>query len=113
MTDLVSLKTRQASDGEHHLHPFTDFRELREQGSRIISSARGCYIHDEQNGELLDGMSGLWCCNLGYTQPTITEAVTRQLKILPYYNIQQFFPVQQYARDRACCTTGRYCSRSY
>lgn len=86
MTDLVSLKTRQASDGDHHLHPFTDFRELREQGSRIISSARGCYIHDEQYGELLDGMSGLWCCNLGYTQPTITEAVTRQLKILPYYN---------------------------
>jgi len=31
-------------------------------------------------------MSGLWCCNLGYTQPAIAEAVHNQLQELPYYN---------------------------
>lgn len=86
MTDKTTFETRQASDGQHHLHPFTDYQELCEQGTRLISHAEGCYIHDEQHGKLLDGMSGLWCCNLGYTQPTIVEAVTRQLNTLPYYN---------------------------
>lgn len=86
MVESISIEARQASDGKHHMHPFTDYRELNEQGSRIISAAEDCYIHDEQHGKLLDGMSGLWCCSLGYTQPAIIEAVNRQLKILPYYN---------------------------
>ena len=31
-------------------------------------------------------MSGLWCVNLGYSQPKIVRAVTEQLERLPYYN---------------------------
>ena len=31
-------------------------------------------------------MSGLWCCNLGYSQKGIIEAIYRQLQELPYYN---------------------------
>ena len=31
-------------------------------------------------------MSGLWCCNLGYSQQSIVDAVTAQLQELPYYN---------------------------
>jgi putrescine aminotransferase len=35
---------------------------------------------------MLDAMSGLWCCSLGYSQPSIAEAVNRQFQELPYYN---------------------------
>ena len=31
-------------------------------------------------------MSGLWCCNLGYSQKSIADAVYAQLQELPYYN---------------------------
>jgi len=31
-------------------------------------------------------MSGLWCCNLGYSQEGIVSAVAEQLQRLPYYN---------------------------
>lgn len=86
MNDKQKLQSQKALDSAHYLHPFTDFRDLSEKGSRIISSAQGCYIQDEEHGRLLDGMSGLWCCNLGYTQPKIVEAVYTQLKTLPFYN---------------------------
>ena len=35
---------------------------------------------------MLDGMSGLWCCNLGYSQQAIKDAITAQLEDLPFYN---------------------------
>ncbi len=31
-------------------------------------------------------MSGLWCCNLGYSQTSIKDAIYAQLQELPYYN---------------------------
>ncbi|MEQ8803349.1 MAG: aminotransferase, partial [Haliea sp.] len=44
------------------------------------------YIHDTDGNKMLDGMSGLWCCNLGYSQHQIVEAIYRQLQELPFYN---------------------------
>lgn len=76
----------QALDAKHHLHPFTDFKELVEKGSRIIVKADGVYIYDSEGEKILDGMSGLWCCNLGYGRKEIVEAVNQQLQELPYYN---------------------------
>ncbi|MEE8059940.1 MAG: aspartate aminotransferase family protein [Pseudomonadales bacterium] len=86
---MATVKTTaelQAIDTEHFLHPFTDFKQLGEKGSRIISKAEGIYIYTSEGDKLLDGMSGLWCCNLGYSQPSITAAVAAQLQALPYYN---------------------------
>ncbi len=76
----------QALDSSHYLHPFTDFKELAQQGSRIITRAEGAYIYDSEDAKILDGMSGLWCCSLGYGQDRIADAVYRQLQELPYYN---------------------------
>ena len=76
----------QALDRAHHLHPFTDFHELGEQGTRVITRAEHIYIYDIDGREYLDGMSGLWCCNLGYSRREIVDAVTRQLQELPFYN---------------------------
>ena len=76
----------QASDRAHHLHPFTDFHELGEQGTRIITSAEHIYIQDSDGNRYFDAMSGLWCCNLGYSRHEIGAAVVKQLGELPYYN---------------------------
>ncbi|TNE75704.1 MAG: aminotransferase class III-fold pyridoxal phosphate-dependent enzyme [Gammaproteobacteria bacterium] len=76
----------QHQDAAHHLHPFTDFQDYAAHPGRIISRAEGVYIEDSDGNRLLDGMSGLWCCNLGYSQPGIVEAVQRQLTTLPFYN---------------------------
>jgi len=76
----------QALDRQHHLHPFTDFKSLGEEGSRIITHADGVYIYDSQGNRILDGMAGLWCVNLGYGRQELVEAATEQMQQLPYYN---------------------------
>jgi putrescine aminotransferase len=79
-------KSLREIDRSHHLHPFTDLSAYSKTGGKIISKAEHIYIYDSEGTKLLDGMSGLWCCNLGYTQPAIAEAVHNQLQELPYYN---------------------------
>ncbi|MGY4878623.1 aspartate aminotransferase family protein [Vreelandella aquamarina] len=76
----------QALDRQHHLHPFTDFKSLGEEGSRIITHADGVYIHDSEGNRILDGMAGLWCVNLGYGRQELVDAATEQMQQLPYYN---------------------------
>jgi len=81
-----SLKQLQQIDALHHLHPFTDHKELRAAGSRIITRAEGPYIYDSEGAEILDGMAGLWCVNVGYGREELAEAAYKQMKELPYYN---------------------------
>ncbi len=76
----------QALDAAHHLHPFTDTGELNRKGTRVITSAEGVYLFDSDGNKILDAMAGLWCVNVGYGRKSITEAVTRQMERLPYYN---------------------------
>jgi putrescine---pyruvate transaminase len=81
-----SLQQLQAIDAAHHLHPFTDSKSLRAAGARIITRADGPFIYDAEGNEILDGMAGLWCVNLGYSRPELAEAAARQMNELPYYN---------------------------
>ncbi len=81
-----SLKQLQQIDAAHHLHPFTDHKELRGAGSRIITHAKGPFIYDSEGVEILDGMAGLWCVNVGYGRDELADAAYAQMKELPYYN---------------------------
>ena len=56
----------QKIDSAHHLHPFTDFKELINTGTRVITSGKGNYVIDSDNNKILDMMAGLWCVNNGY-----------------------------------------------
>ena len=86
MNEPADTATLRRLDQSHHLHPFTDLGNYARDGGRIISRAEHIYIYDSDGKAMLDGMSGLWCCNLGYSQKAIVEAVHRQLQALPYYN---------------------------
>ncbi|TDO12526.1 MULTISPECIES: aspartate aminotransferase family protein [Halomonas] len=76
----------QALDRAYHLHPFTDFKALGEEGSRLIERAEGVYIFDAEGNRILDGMAGLWCVNLGYGREELVTAAAEQMRQLPYYN---------------------------
>ena len=82
----MTTKDWQTLDKANHLHPFTDLASYSKTGGAVISRAEGVYIFDHDGKQILDGMSGLWCTNLGYTQPGIVDAVKNQLETLPYYN---------------------------
>jgi putrescine aminotransferase len=76
----------QNSDHRHYLHPFTDHKDLGNKGTRIITEAEGVYIRDSEGQQILDGMAGLWCINVGYGRQELIDAATRQMQQLPYYN---------------------------
>lgn len=81
-----STRDWQDRDHRHYLHPFTDHKDLGNKGTRIITHAEGVYITDSEGQQILDGMAGLWCVNLGYGRQELIDAATRQMQQLPYYN---------------------------
>jgi len=84
--NLRSTADYQAMDAAHHWHPFTDTAELNAKGARVITAADGVWLTDSEGRQILDGMAGLWCVNVGYGRAEIAEAVYRQMQALPYYN---------------------------
>ncbi len=74
-------------DIEHHFHPFTDHKAFHAAGGpRVITQADGIYIWDGKGNKILDGMSGLWCVNVGYGRKELAEVAYKQMLDLPYYN---------------------------
>ena len=63
--------------------PFTANRAFKSK-PRLVVSASGTRYRTDDGRELLDGMSGLWCCNAGHSHPRIVEAIRRQAAELDY-----------------------------
>ncbi len=83
---LYDTAAIQKLDSAHYMHPFTDHQELSGKGARVMVRGDGIYLWDSQGKKILDGMSGLWCVNVGYGRTSISEAVYRQMETLPFYN---------------------------
>lgn len=81
--DTAALQRR---DSAHYMHPFTDTQQLATQGARIITHGDGVYIWDSEGNKILDGMSGLWCVNIGYGRKELVDAAAKQMTQLPFYN---------------------------
>jgi putrescine---pyruvate transaminase len=97
-------------DLAHHLPAQQNYRLMQALGgSRIITRAEGCYIHDADGNKILDGMAGLWCVNVGYGRAELAQVAYEQLLELPFYNT--FFrtatvPAVQLATKIASLTGG-------
>ena len=76
----------QALEAAYHMPPFSDYKSLHEQGTRMITRAEGHYIYDTEGNQILDAMAGLWCVNVGYGREELVEAAAAQMRQLPYYN---------------------------
>jgi putrescine aminotransferase len=73
-------------DALHHLHPFTNHKSLRAGTTRVIVRGDGPYIWDSEDKRVLDGMAGLWTCNVGYGRRELAQAAYDQILELPFYN---------------------------
>ncbi|NIE68530.1 aspartate aminotransferase family protein [Burkholderia sp. Ax-1719] len=76
----------RALDAAHHIHPFSDMGSLNKSGSRVIVKAKGVYLWDSEGNQIIDGMAGLWCVNVGYGRKELADAAYTQMQELPYYN---------------------------
>ncbi len=82
--DIAELKRL---DVAHHLPAQQDYKLIEDMGgSRIVTHAEGCYIHDGDGNRILDGMAGLWCVNIGYGRDELADVAAEQMRELPFYN---------------------------
>ncbi len=51
----------------------------------VAESGKGSWFQDEEGNQYLDGVSGLWCLNLGYGRQEIADAAAEQMKQLSYF----------------------------
>jgi len=74
--------SRMGSYGEDHEIP-------------IIARGEGCYVYDEHGNRYLDGLSALFCVNVGHGRSELGEAAARQVEELDFY------PLWSYAHPQA------------
>ena len=74
------------SDLKHHLHPYTQLRQLEKDGPLVIVRGEGVQVFDEHGKAYIEGMAGLWCASLGFSEKRLVDAATRQMSTLPYYH---------------------------
>jgi 4-aminobutyrate--pyruvate transaminase len=69
------------------VHPYTNLDKHQSVGPFVISKGEGCYVEDDSGRRYLEGMAGLWCASLGFSEPRLVAAATRQLERLPYSHL--------------------------
>jgi len=74
-------------DIETLIHPYTDLAAFRETGPLVLERGKGVHVWDSDGKEYIEGLAGLWCTALGYGNDEIVDAVTEQLRRLPYTHI--------------------------
>ncbi len=69
------------------LHPYTQMQQHRQSGPLVMARGDGVYVEDSQGRRYLEGMAGLWCTSLGFSEQRLVDAATRQMQVLPYYQL--------------------------
>lgn len=87
MNDISNFeKTAEARDIAYHLHGYTNAKRHLEIGPMIIENGEGIYVTDSEGRRYIEGLSGLWSVGLGFNEPRLIEAMTRQAHKLPFYH---------------------------
>jgi len=70
---------------QHLMLHFTDMRALVEEGTTIIDRGEGVYVFDDTGRRYIDGLSGLYCVNVGHSHgEEIAAAAAEQMTRLPF-----------------------------
>jgi adenosylmethionine-8-amino-7-oxononanoate aminotransferase len=87
---------------------FTRMGSFEDQEVPIIVRGEGCYIYDAHGKRYLDGLSSLYCTNIGHGRADIAQAGADQAKELGYFNIWSYAhpPAIQLAARIASLTPG-------
>ncbi|WP_282077734.1 aminotransferase [Epibacterium ulvae] len=50
----------------------------------VFERGEGIYIFDNKGKRYIEGLAGLWCTSLGYSNQEVIDAITEQLNTLPF-----------------------------
>jgi adenosylmethionine-8-amino-7-oxononanoate aminotransferase len=87
---------------------FTRMSAYADQEVPVIVRGEGCYVYDEHGKRYLDGLSALFCVNIGHGRADIAQAGAEQAKELGFYTNWSYAhpPAIQLAARIASLTPG-------
>jgi 4-aminobutyrate--pyruvate transaminase len=82
----IEPNSPHARDIAYHLHPQTNLAAHEQLGPHIFERGEGIYVFDDDGNRYIEGLAGLWCTSLGFSEARLVEAARRQLETLPFYH---------------------------
>ncbi len=80
----IAPNSLAARDIAYNIHPYTNLRMHEEKGPLVITGGEGIYVKDDDGKEYIEGLAGLWCTSLGFSNKRLVEAARRQMDAMPY-----------------------------
>jgi len=76
----------EARDVASILHPYTNAAVHRTDGPLVIAKGDGIHVVDADGNRYIEGLGGLFCASLGFSEERLVAAATQQLRTLPFYH---------------------------
>jgi 4-aminobutyrate---pyruvate transaminase len=73
-------------DVANHFHPYTNARAIEKEPPLVIVEGDGVEVVDDAGKRYIEGMAGLWCASLGFSETRLADAAKKQMDTLPYYH---------------------------
>ena len=83
---MVLPNSMAGRDIASYLHPYTNLKTHQETGPLIITRGEGVNVFDEDGNKYIEGLAGLWCTSLGFSNERLIEAATKAMEQLPFYH---------------------------
>lgn len=77
-------------DLAHIWHPCSQMKDYEDLPPIVVKKGEGIYLYGMDGKEYIDIVSSWWCNLLGHCNPTINEAVKRQLDTLEHVIFANF-----------------------
>ncbi len=71
-------------DADSLWHGMAQHKPFAQKPPKCIQSGSGCYVTDADGAEYFDGVSGLWCVNVGYGRQELADVAYEQMLNLSY-----------------------------
>ncbi|GAC1440381.1 MAG: aspartate aminotransferase family protein [Solirubrobacteraceae bacterium] len=82
----VAPRLHQQELAKRHLWMhFTRMGAFAQHEVPVIERGAGCYVYDTEGRRYIDGLSALYCVNVGHGRSELADAAARQLRELGFY----------------------------
>ncbi len=111
----VEETTLAEKDIRSNLHPYTNHILHEQTGPKTYVQGDGIYIWDEHGNKYIEGLAGLWCTSLGFSERRLIDAATKQMETLPYNHsfAGRTAPVVSELADKLISIAPRPMSKAY
>src|SRR3712207_5900035 len=81
------LSNLAVRDVETLIHPYTQLASFRETGPLILERGEGVWVYDTEGKPYIEGMAGLWCTALRYSNEELVEGGRQPMRKLPFTHL--------------------------